>query len=236
MLITLARMGLGDLLGEALKKWPKTYQLFSQGLFCYFKRNYTEEEIKRGLDNRSHHADLTLTNHVRVLDTLPTEHLDLPQRPFAHMALEAGSLLQATINEMLLQGHGGTIRVFSAMPRGWEGKFTLHAAGGFVVTSEMANGRVKYVAVRSTLGGACSIMNPWGKKEKARVMDYSANKELSAPSREREISFDTKRGGVYVLERTSASLSTFRKEMLSGSPNRGPKKFGEAIIGKPRQF
>jgi len=236
MLIALARMGLGDLLGKALKKWPKTYQLFSQGLFCYFKRNYSEEEIKRGLGNRSHHTDLTLTNRVRALDTSPTEYVDLPRRPFAHMALEAGSLLQAAINEMLLQSHGGTIRVFPAMPRGWEGKFTLHATGGFVVTSEMANGRVKYIAVRSTLGGACSVINPWGKKKKARVMDYSANRELSAPSPERQISFDTKRGSVYVIERTSAPLSTFRKEMLSGTPNTGPKKFGEAIIGKPRQF
>lgn len=79
------------------------------------------------------------------------------------MTLEAGFCAAAALMEMLLQSHGGVIRVFPAMPDHWHNACFagLRAEGAFLVTSRMCDRKVQYVAITSEVGGRCRVRNPW---------------------------------------------------------------------------
>lgn len=53
------------------------------------------------------------------------------------------------------------IYVFYAWPQEWDAGFSLLARGNFLVSSQMAAGKIPYVALTSISGGACRIANPW---------------------------------------------------------------------------
>lgn len=63
------------------------------------------------------------------------------------------------VAEMLMQSHGGVIRLLPALPAAWtDGKATgLRARGGFVVDVAWSRGRLASVRIESTLGGTCRV-------------------------------------------------------------------------------
>ena len=90
----------------------------------------------------------------------------------------------AVINEMLLQSHGGIIRVFPSTPGDWCVRFTkFRARGGFVVSASHEYGArtagagfnyfdldsrpvrqrngIGPVEIKSTVGGEYRVQNPW---------------------------------------------------------------------------
>jgi hypothetical protein len=126
------------------------------------------------------------------------------------------------MNEMLLQSHFDTIRVFPAMPSGTTtSKFTLTARGGLLVSSEREDGEIKYVGLKSLFGEKCNIFNPWG-TEAVQIRSTSDNKVI-ATSSSGVISFETEKGRVYVLERTAYPLSNYTFAKITGTPNGSAK-------------
>lgn len=65
----------------------------------------------------------------------------------------------AGVTEMLLQSHGGVIKILPALPKDWRnGEFKgLCARGGFVVSAEWKDGRLKSGTIKSTCGGNCKV-------------------------------------------------------------------------------
>ncbi len=237
--ICLARLGLADMMSEILDRWVDRYQIFSQGLFCYWQRDYRALMAKGLWDTEysgTEHKVPSLTCRPKVVFTDPVEHAEVPRRAFAHMALEAGSIFETAINEMLLQSYNGRIRVFPAAPASWDAGFTLHAIGAFTVTSERRGGEVMYVAVESRKGGTCRLVNPWPGNVAVRLRPASGGKVLIEGEGMAELKFDTGPGEVYIAERVAQPISDFVRETLGGEPNRGPKRKGEAQLGMPRQF
>ena len=237
--ICFARLGLTEYLPDLLDRWIDHYQIFSQGLFCYFRRDYIEASEK-GIYNdhysASEHKIRGLSNNVKVLFSDPEEHVGVLRQPFAHMALEAGSILEATINEMLLQSHRGKIRVFPAVPDSWASRFKLHAQGGFVVISERSEGEVKYIAVKSLNGQHCSVVNPWEAGEKVHVRLAGSNESVSGTTSDTELTFETEPGEVYIVERLNRPVSSFGHIMIGGTRNMEPKTKDRAQLGIPRRF
>lgn len=231
-IICQARMGHFNDLSTALINWVDNFQLFPQGMFCYECRN-TKSRYLQGCHSIMDYLNLESTNHVKVLGE-KNEYVDLPTEPFAHMALEAGSTFMTTINEMLLQSIGGKIRVFPATPLDWPVRFTLHAEGGFVVTSEKTD-KVKYVAITSNHGKQCCLVNPWPENIDIRVFDSTSQKSIAFTS-DNEIVFSTKKGHIYIVEDATKPLSSFKQISIKAQPNQGSKKLQNAILGKPRQF
>ncbi len=81
-------------------------------------------------------------------------------RPFT---LEGNFAAAAAIQEMLLQSHSGTIRVFPAVPESWrEAAFaTLRAEGAFLISARREGGRTTRIEIRAERGGTCLLESPF---------------------------------------------------------------------------
>lgn len=76
--------------------------------------------------------------------------------------IESLSAVPSCINEMLLQGYEGIIRVFPVWPKEKAASFkTLRTYGAFLISSSCKSGKVEYVTIQSEQGRPCKIQNPW---------------------------------------------------------------------------
>ena len=80
--------------------------------------------------------------------------------------MEQFSVVPCTIQEMLMQGYDGTLRLFPNWPKNQDARFgTLRARGAFLVSAELKKGEVCGVCILSEKGRDLTVQNPWpGKK------------------------------------------------------------------------
>ena len=72
------------------------------------------------------------------------------------------AIVPATISAMFVQSYQTNIHVFPNWPMDQDASFgNLNACGGFLVSSEVKEGKVSYVKIQSTAGQECPIVNPW---------------------------------------------------------------------------
>lgn len=70
--------------------------------------------------------------------------------------------LPVVINECMLQSYNGIIRLFPNWPGDTDAQFQdLRAVGAFLVSASHADGKVKFVRIRSEAGGTLRIIIPW---------------------------------------------------------------------------
>jgi hypothetical protein len=116
----------------------------------------------------SNDAEATLSQFDKALDSTLQPNLwpwihNRPSGGWGCPAEQAGATL--AINDLLMQGHEGFIRLF---PAGWAAASpasftTLRADGGFLVSAATAGGGVpKDVEVTSLAGRRCSVLLPKG--------------------------------------------------------------------------
>lgn len=109
---------------------------------------------------------------------------------------ETLSAVPSCINEMLLQGFEGMIRVFPAWPMAGDAGFeNLRTWGAFLVSSEKKGGVVQYVKISSEKGRDCTIENPWPGKQVKVASAGDPDKILSG----KLLSFKTRAGQSFVL-------------------------------------
>jgi len=75
---------------------------------------------------------------------------------------EGGFGFASAIQEMLIQSHTGTVKIFPAIPRDWKNVSfdKLRVIGGFLVSAKMENGKINGVKVFSEKGGKLKIDYP----------------------------------------------------------------------------
>ena len=78
--------------------------------------------------------------------------------------IENLSTVPNTLQEMMLNSHQGTLRIFPVWPRRSLPDarfFNLRARGGFVVSAQLEGSRVQRVEIRCPVGGRLRLENPW---------------------------------------------------------------------------
>ena len=131
---------------------------------------------------------------------------------------DAAGLSAYTLNEMLLQSHGGVIRVVPAVPKRWSGIFRLRAEGGFLIASDFRTGVARFVEIRSLLGKECVLDNPWWPRSCRILEDLRPVFEGS----DRTVTFKTHAGHRYLIEPVDAPLAGYRPSPVEDKPNHRP--------------
>jgi hypothetical protein len=149
----MARLGLSKELGVNLACFPEKWQIYCNG----WGHIGIEKEVKKD-------AELFFRTNMVLDFSLPKEkRFPLPMWPFRHMSMESMSVLATAMNESLLQSYDGVLRIAPAFSSGKTGRFTLHAVGGFIVSSEIKSGVVQWISIKSLLGNPCKLELPWNK-------------------------------------------------------------------------
>lgn len=191
-----ARLGDGDQVLRMLYHLGVAFQLRTNGLFA--------EQTERWMQNC-----LTACDPV-----------------YSPPLVEAGSATAAAVSEMLLQSHGGLIRLFPAVPTGGlrldaERKFDqvmgagqqsvapwtecsfdrLLAEGAFEVSAAMREGRVSRCVIRSLRGKPVRMANPF---QAPLVRREGSETRVPARASDGVLQFETVAGESYVVGETSA--------------------------------
>ena len=131
--------------------------------------------------------------------------------------LDGAGMSAFALQEILLQSHGGVIRIAPALHKTWSGTFRLRAEGGFLVSADCAAGEVRVAEVESLLGHHCVVANPWPDEAVVRCECVEI-----ASSAARQLAFPTRRGATYLIERVSCPAHSYRDEALRDGPNEAP--------------
>jgi alpha-L-fucosidase 2 len=149
--VVMARLGLRDELAKDLGNFPSRWQIYCNGWGHWG----LEGEVNKDA------GWFFRTNMVRDIAHPERDKFPLPMWPFRHMSMESMSVLVTAMNESLIQSYDGIIRLFPAFPENRSGRFTLHAEGGFIVSSEIDSGIIRWVNVKSLYGNDLNIELPW---------------------------------------------------------------------------
>jgi alpha-L-fucosidase 2 len=127
---------------------------------------------------------------------------------------DAGGLSAFALNEILLQSHKGIIRIAPAVTDSWSGVFQLRAEGGFIVSADFQGQHIRFVEVRSLLGNKCVIENPWQTSCIIRE-----GQSIIIQSDEKTLQFQTRSGGIYIIESADDPISKYKSTVIEDKPN-----------------
>lgn len=92
-------------------------------------------------------------------------------------------------------GQPPVIRAFQAWPKSWDAQFRLLCRGGFLVSSEMKNGKIPFVQIESQLGGECLLRNPWADSRVDLYLNGRESRSLEGSL----LKFPTSRGDTVIV-------------------------------------
>jgi len=221
--VVLARLGLANELAVDLERFPGRWQIYCNGWGHWGMENLVNQD-----------AELFFrTNMVREIGSPKAEKFPLPMWPFRHMSMESMSILATAMNEALFQSHDGVLRIAPAFTANKTGRFTLHAVGGFEVSSEIKSGVVQWISIKSLLGNPCKLELPWNK---AVVQSNLKTKSQTIVGNMAEIK--TKPNEVIMIFPEGRNLQSWSVLSEKPSPNENVKyhSSGKAQLGIPRMF
>jgi hypothetical protein len=195
-----ARLGKAEWWRAALFQYIQFFQNFDQGLFNYYSSTGNKDEEYEANTSR------------------------------LHCYLESSGVFATAVNEMLLQSHGGRIRVFPAVPRWWTARFILLAEGAFLVASEHRGlDGIPYIAIQPVGGEArpCRVVSPW--KPSPRVT--SSGRTMTAGRRGDIVDFAAEPGHVYVLSPPDRPPHRTTMEHIGFRQAHSPSRLGMVWYG-----
>lgn len=127
----------------------------------------------------------------------------------------ASTAMQYALLQSVPSGPGKepVIRVFPAWPKEWDAEYTLAARGGFLVTSSMQKGKIKFVELKSRAGGECRLRNPWAEATVTIYRNGLRVQEISGSL----LRFDTEKGEDIVVVPAGVSPERLVRTVLRDS-------------------
>jgi hypothetical protein len=221
--VVMARLGMTKELAADLDRFPGRWQIYCNGWGHWG----LEDEVNKDAEW------FFRTNKVKDVASKSEETFPLPMWPFRHMSMEAMSVLTTAMNESLLQSYDGILRVFPAFPAHKTGRFTLHARGGLIVSSEIKSGNVQWISIKSLLGNPCKLALPW----KMGILQSNlkkAGQKISGDPAE----FKTKPNELIIILPEGKDFNGWTSTSESPLPNEKVRyhSSGKAQLGIPRMF
>ena len=223
--IALARLGLTEELTDVLSHFPERFQTYCNGWGQW------------GMEGEVRDPEYLIFRTAMVRDVASeskkAEKVPLPMSPFRHMSMESMSVMATAMNESLLQSYEGVIRIVPAFSTKKTCRFTLHSVGGFVVSSEVKNGIVQWISVKSQLGNTCKLELPW-----QNSVVYSGNVEISSTIIKNVIEIKTKPGEIITILPFGTSIESWSvvSEEAKGNENIKYHSSMKTQLGIPQQF
>ncbi len=149
--VVMARLGMSSALKKTLDIFPARWQIYPNGWGHWG----VEKEINKDAEM------FFRTNKVMDTRFKNKEKFSLPMWPFRHMTMESMSVMATAMNEAVIQSCNGVIVVGAAVHEAQSARCSLHVEGGFVVSTEIINGVVAWMSIRSTWGELCRLKLPW---------------------------------------------------------------------------
>ncbi|MCX6219568.1 MAG: hypothetical protein NTZ69_01100 [Bacteroidia bacterium] len=222
--IVMARLGLAKELAIDLERFPGRWQIYCNGWGHWGM----EGEVNKDAEW------FFRTNIVRDVNSKSKdEKIPLPMWPFRHMSMESMSVLATAMNESLFQSYDGILRIFPAFPANRNGRFTLHAEGGFVVSAEIESGVVQWVCIKSLFGNICKLKLPWNKAVLQSNLNKKSQKMVGDIAE-----IKTKKGEVVMVFPEGQNLQGWSIVPETPVANEKVKyhSSGKAQLGIPRMF
>ena len=113
---------------------------------------------------RADQAETFLQNALQAADAQPEPVSETGFPPFAWVPpSDADPMLAEVLHEMLVQSHGGLLRLFPAVPEKWDfASFDqLRIEGGWIVSAKRTGKRTTFVEVRATEPQTLRLRNPF---------------------------------------------------------------------------
>ena len=223
-----ARLGMREDCIRILRLFAERYQQFPNGM-----THFTDTDDMR-------FRPQTYRPRVLPLDAGETEwekmhnksigsRAAIPCDYFLHSYFEPAANIMAGVNEMLLQSYDGIIRVFPATEENFTGVFTLCATAGFTVTSEMSEGDIRFVHIKSDFNRVCKMELPWPDRtvsltHNGKSLDFKLDGNI--------LTFDAERDGAYLITRPEYPLDCYYRESVAYAENTSPKEWRNNTIGR----
>jgi hypothetical protein len=227
--VVLARLGLSKELSVDLERFPGRWQIYCNGW-----GHWGLEHDVYGKDYHQIEKDANcFFRTYEVQDIASNEKLPLRMWPFRYTSMESMSVLATAMNESLLQSYDGVLRIFPAFPSNKAGRFTLHAVGGFIVSSEIREGEVQWMRIQSLFGNSCKVYLPWKK-----AIVYSSQKRKSKQVNGDIVEINTIENEIIFILPDGHKLDSWSVMKEDPLPNKNVKyhSSGKAQLGIPRMF
>jgi len=125
------------------------------------------------------------------------------------------------------------LRIAPAFPKNKTGRFTLHAEGGFIVSSEVKSGDIQWICIKSLYGNPCKLELPW--KKANMTSGLKKGTQLSGPH---VVEFKTKANEVIMILPEGKDVKAWSVVGENPSANEKVKyhSSGKTRLGIPRMF
>ena len=137
-------------------------------------------------------------------------------------------MFATAINEALVQGFDGLVRVAPAWPAGWSGSGTVYVQGKAKVDVQIVNGAVAFAVLEAGASATVKVRNPWGTTS-VSVLDSATNQPVGAATTDATLSIAAQAGHAYLVKRASDATPSAVK--VTGTAATAVKTLGARTIG-----
>jgi hypothetical protein len=207
--------------------------------FAVAKRTYSARATKNGHDWSSDPIDAArlglasevsadITAEIATYQVYPSGFAAWQVTSLDEPYLEQLGVFATAINEALVQGFDGLIRIAPAWPTSWTAAGTVFVQGKSKVDVQVANGAVAFAVLEAGSTGTVRVRNPWGTTQ-VSVIDSATNQAVGSATASATLSIGAQAGHAYLIKKSSDV--TPATVTVTGAAATAVKKLGSRSIG-----